>query len=335
MKRISLTWMCWMSAALVGCAQAGPLPAVAERTSKPLGAMASAIAQTDYARFKRADRNGDGQLSAPELAPMPAEAIALLDQDGNGTLSFKEAIAQAPTTSARARVALEFEEALEASGEAPNAGLAEALLEDAAEAPPPVAPGPAKLNPVVLVPGYLDFEFFFHVIRKKLLAQGRTVVYLDLWPNMGDIKVKATALKNTVAELKAKTGARQVDVIGHSMGGLITRYYIQELGGLDQLERLITLATPHHGTIVSYLGPSKGASQMHPGSDFLKALNANDESPGPIKYTSIRAGLDEIVIPHSSPIQEGAENHLARFAMHGTIFIDKTAWKHLDEALRK
>lgn len=209
--------------------------------------------------------------------------------------------------------------------------VAEALAEPEAA---PLRPKPGA-NPVVLIPGYLDLEVYFFRIKRRLHAQGLETTYLDLFPNMSNIKEAAGKLAARVAEVRSRTGAAKVDIVGHSMGGLIARYYIQELGGLGTVDRLVTIATPHHGTIVANLGPGSGADQMLPGSAFLQALNAGDETPGDIRYVSIRGGLDEIVIPHDSPILDGAENHFIRFAAHGSILVQNSTMKLMERSLAR
>jgi pimeloyl-ACP methyl ester carboxylesterase len=318
-----------LTLALVGCSQSGSVaPAQVRAQSESNAKMAAAVTQGDQAQFRQADTNGDQALSRAELAWMPSAAFDALDANHNGALSFEEAVSQAPDTVARAQEAEDFAKA--ASGQAGNVTQAIAQGTLAAK-----APAQRVGNPIIEVPGYLDLPAFFIPITKKLEAQGRDVTYLGLFPNMADIRNQAATLAKKVEEVKARTGAKQVDIIGHSMGGLISRYYIKNLGGEKNVSRLIQLATPNHGTIVALAGPGKGADQMHPGSDFLNELNATDETPGAIAYTSIRGGLDEIVIPHDSPILDGADNQFCRFAAHGSIFLDPSAWGYLQNALKK
>jgi triacylglycerol esterase/lipase EstA (alpha/beta hydrolase family) len=194
---------------------------------------------------------------------------------------------------------------------------------------------PASPNPVLLVPGYLDLKAYFARVDRRVKALGRDTTYVALFPNIGDIRVAAGVLRAQVEEVKARTGARKVDIVAHSEGGLIARYFVQRLEGDLVVERLVTLATPYHGTVVGYLGPGLGAKQMRPGSEFLNDLNSPDQAPAGIKVTSIRAGLDEIIIPHDSPILEGAENHLVQVAEHASIFFDNKALAYVEAGLQR
>ena len=325
-----------LASVLAGCAQAGPATTAQTRSSvdsQRVSALASAVVSGDKARFRQADLNNDGFLTAAELPLLAAEAFVALDGDRDGRLSYAEAISRLPAAELRAKEAAAFAAAAEQHAPDLAQTLSAQVAEGSAEAA--ASTGAAKGNPVILVPGFLDLEVYFALIKKRLRAQGRDTTYLDLFPNVADIRGQAASLKKLVAEVKSRTGAKQVDIVAHSMGGLISRHYIKELAGEGHVERLVMLATPNHGTIVSFLAPTAGAKQMHPGSDFLTGLNAGDETYGRVKYTSIRGGLDEIVIPHDSPILEGAENHYTRFAAHGSIMVDPPAWRFLDAALKK
>jgi hypothetical protein len=323
MKRFSLHVM--TALALAGCSQAGPTTTTQGNAlaASEASAFGVAVAQGDRAQFKALDANGDQALSPSELPLVGADAFKTLDLDGDGKLTFLESTSQAADAKARAEATAEFAKAAKGEG---------VELQDA----PVQAMAKARVgNPVILVPGYLDLPAFFIPITKKLRSQGRDVTFLNLFPNISDIRKESEILKKKVAEIKARTGASQVDIIGHSMGGLISRYYIKNLNGEKDVARLIQLATPNHGTIVSHLSPTDGAQQMHTGSADLNALKEGDENPGEIDYTSIRGGLDEIVIPHDSPILEGADNQFCRFAAHGSFFVDPSAWEVLDTASRR
>lgn len=316
---------------LVGCGQAGPAARTAqERGVTPsLAALGHNLDAEDRQRFQQADANGDGRLSADEVG----ESLALLDEDRDGFLTFAEALSQTPSAGDRARVAKPFIDGLTPSQVAELGVTAPRIALGDPFTIAPQLSATSNLNPVVLIPGYMDSLYLFYFIRKKLEGQGRSVAYMVLFPNVGDITVASAKLQATVAELKTRTGAPKVDLVAHSMGGLISRHYLQERRGLGEIERLVTIATPHHGTIMSKMSPTKGAQQMNPGSPFLKALNANDETPGDVKYTSIRGSMDEVVVPHTSPILDGAKNLEVKFAMHGTILAAPSTWNHVKEAL--
>ena len=108
----------------------------------------------------------------------------------------------------------------------------------------------------------------------------------------------------------ASTGAAKVDLVGHSQGGLVSRYYVKNLGGAAKVDSLISLAAPHYGTaeanVAAFffgLGSCFGViscQQMSIGSTFLNDLNAGDDTIGDVLYTNLATSLDEIVIPYSN-----------------------------------
>jgi hypothetical protein len=351
--------------ALAGCAHGGPVPTAGAKAAGAVEAraqatLADALGDADRARFAALDADGDGRLTPAELAELPPAAFRAIDADGDGTLTPAEATAQAAPIAARARAALAFTrarrlaEAPAADERAERAAVARPLAMGEAEAAaaairaeagasaathgPTDAPAPELASagpPVVIVPGYLDGAWYFGLVRSRVHAARRGTHVLPLFPNVCDITLSAQRLRAFVEQVKAETGAAKVDLVAHSEGGLISRHYIRFLGGEAHVGRLVTLGTPHHGTVLGYLGPGMGAHQMQPGSDFLKALNAGDESWGEVAYTSIRAGLDEIILPHSSPIQEGAANHEVSWIEHGTLLTSKRAFKHVLDGLAR
>lgn len=118
-----------------------------------------------------------------------------------------------------------------------------------------------------------------------------------------DIQVSTEYVVHAARTIHAETGER-VDLVGHSQGGLQPRWAVTWWPDVrDLVDDLITLASPHHGTIVAHrawleiLGCSEACWQMAPGSMFLGALNRDDETPGDVDYTSVYSLTDELVQP--------------------------------------
>ena len=91
----------------------------------------------------------------------------------------------------------------------------------------------------------------------------------------------------------------RISLVCHSMGGLVARYYLQQLGGARRVTDLVTLGTPHRGTHASAWLPTTLVRQMAPGSAFLTHLNSLPPPPG-VRCTSITAGADLLVLPPSA-----------------------------------
>jgi triacylglycerol lipase len=92
------------------------------------------------------------------------------------------------------------------------------------------------------------------------------------------------------------TGFERIHLIGHSMGGLIARYYVQRLGGDERVHTLVTLGTPHEGTRPAYLVPARLARQLRPDSDLIEELRA--PAPGcRTRFVGVWSDLDQLIVP--------------------------------------
>lgn len=149
-------------------------------------------------------------------------------------------------------------------------------------APDPPAPGlhathPAATRPpVLLLHGFTDNRSVFVLLRRALGADGlRHVEAYNYSPFTRDLRVTARHLARRVEELCERTGQERVDLVGHSLGGLVGRYYVQRLGGDARIRTLVTLGTPHSGTRVApFLNAHPLVRQMRPGSEVLAELAA-------------------------------------------------------------
>jgi triacylglycerol lipase len=149
--------------------------------------------------------------------------------------------------------------------------------------------------PVLLIHGYLCNRGLWWWLRRALRADGAAVATLNLEPPLGDIEASAAQLHDRIEQLLAETGAAQVMLVAHSMGGLVARAYLQHRGR-ERVAGLITLATPHFGTRLARLGPGRNAREMERGSPWLQAL----ARPGPLPTTNVWSARDEIIIPQDN-----------------------------------
>lgn len=92
----------------------------------------------------------------------------------------------------------------------------------------------------------------------------------------------------------------RIDLVCHSLGGVIARVYLQELGGARRVDRCITLGTPHKGTYNSYWIRSRIGHELRPDSPIIKRLEVSRERAATVKFTSIIGGSDTIIIPPAS-----------------------------------
>ena len=167
--------------------------------------------------------------------------------------------------------------------------------------------------PVLLLHGYGCNSGYWAHLAPRLDAAGISHATLDLEPLTGDIDGFADAIEEGAARLRQQTGALQVIVVGHSMGGLAARAWLRRYGSA-QAARVITLGTPHHGTCLAAFGIGINATQMRragidgPACAWLGELAAHEDAATRSCITSIYTHHDNIVAPQSSGHLEGARN---------------------------
>ncbi len=152
----------------------------------------------------------------------------------------------------------------------------------------------------ILVPGFNDNTTILRGLETFLGKEGIPAQAIAPQPSDGTVGIEylAQRLATTIEEkFPAET---PLNLVGFSMGGLICRTYIQQLGGLARTERLITIATPHQGTWTAYTYNRLACVQMRPGSQFLTALNCDLSILGKINFTSIWTPLDLTILPANS-----------------------------------
>ncbi len=156
-------------------------------------------------------------------------------------------------------------------------------------------------NPVMLVHGIWDTRDIFNKISPTLTELGWSVYSLNLIPN--DSSVGLDRLAEQLRDFIEQTlgGDRPFDLIGFSMGGMVSRYYLQRLGGIERVQRFISISAPNQGTVTAYALPLPGCLQMRPKSSFLEDLNRDAvEMLGRVNFTSIWTPYDSMIIPAKS-----------------------------------
>jgi len=152
-------------------------------------------------------------------------------------------------------------------------------------------------TPIVLVHGFFHNRSAFLVMTRALKRAGFQHVHgLNFNPLVQDLNELAALLAVEVDRVLAASGAARCTIVGHSMGGLIARRYVQDLGGEDTVDTVITLGTPHRGTYTSLVAVGPAAAQMRPGSAFLRGLEETARPSG-VRWISYYSDLDMLMLP--------------------------------------
>ncbi|GAA0474825.1 triacylglycerol lipase [Streptomyces stramineus] len=227
-------------------------------------------------------------------------------------------------------------------------------------------PTAAHPRPVVLVHGTMENAGNNWVfLAPYLVARGYCVFSFDygqlpgvpVFHGLGPVAKSAEQLSAQVDKVLRETGAAKVDLVGHSQGGMMPRYYLKFLGGAPKVNTLVGIAPNNHGTTMSGLtklldvvpGARDAIQGMAPaltdqvvGSDFMKRLNEGGDTVPGVNYTVIATRYDEVVTPYRTQFLEGpnVNNILIQdrcavdISMHLTLgTIDRVAFHETANAL--
>ena len=194
-------------------------------------------------------------------------------------------------------------------------------------------PSAAHPDPVILVHGtFADMSDSWQALSPLLANHGYCVYALNYGSYNGSgtlgiyatgpIETSAQQLSRFVNRVLAATGATKVDLVGHSQGGMMPRYYIKHDGGASTVHTLVGLAPSNHGTtlngiftLASYfpganvlLTDCPACQEQEAGSPFITSLNAGGETNPNVNYTVIESANDEVVTPYPSAFLAPASN---------------------------
>ena len=183
------------------------------------------------------------------------------------------------------------------AGAAPRIMLYRALMRDPLPAPVAV--------PVVLVHGVLCNAGIWAGFARLLRQKGITGVYsLSYGPPLASIEVFADQLAAKIDAVLASTQARAAMIVGHSMGGLVARAYIRKYG-TAKVARILTIGSPHHGSVHAWLFPGASLAELRPGNPWLAALN-RERIDATLRFVSLWSWHDSMVAPQTSCELPGA-----------------------------
>ncbi|MGW3310428.1 esterase/lipase family protein [Streptomyces sp. NPDC001073] len=194
-------------------------------------------------------------------------------------------------------------------------------------------PSATHPRPVVLVHGtFANATDNWLTLAPYLEARGYCVFSLDygqlpgvpLVYGLGPIDKSAEQLQAYVDKVLAATGAAKADLVGHSQGGMMPRYYLKFLGGAAKVNTFVGIAPDNHGTTLNGLtellpyfpgaedviaSAAPGLADQVAGSAFLAKLNAGGDTVPGVHYTVIATRYDEVVTPYTSQFLSGSDVH--------------------------
>lgn len=181
--------------------------------------------------------------------------------------------------------------------------------------------------PVLLVHGIWDSPKQVEPLRQYLLASGALVVEaVTLDPNDASVSLaqSASQIEEFAGRLLASTGAERIDLVGFSMGALISRYWLQRMDGRERTRRFISISGPHRGTSTAYFSGKAGAREMRPGSTFLEDLASDPKPWGPVEVHALWSPFDLMIVPaDSSKLPQSKSEQTVPVLLHPWMLTDK------------
>lgn len=194
-------------------------------------------------------------------------------------------------------------------------------------------------RPVLLVHGIWDRGARFDRMRAALAIAGRSPVEaIDLSPNDGSGTIESLALQveRAASELLAKAGGGKLDLVGFSMGALVSRYWVQRMSGKTRVRRFVSISGPHAGTMTAFAVSKPGVVQMRPRSPLLAELDADPDPWGEVEVHTMWTPYDLMIVPpRSSRLRGAVRDHCLRIALHRWMITHPRAIETVVSILRE
>jgi pimeloyl-ACP methyl ester carboxylesterase len=192
--------------------------------------------------------------------------------------------------------------------------------------------------PILIIHGFLGTRGSMYMLERRLVADGFVVVSFNLGTlNVRDIRRSAFLIHRKIERILAQTPSQKIDIIGHSMGGLIGLYYIKKLGGHARVRKLIMMGTPVRGTWTALAGVvtlglwSTSSWQLLPRSRFLDEL-AQGPIPPSVEVHTI-AAVRDWVVPLATTRLSGA-NAMTVPLGHSILVVSEDVYRRVVNTLR-
>ncbi len=196
----------------------------------------------------------------------------------------------------------------------------------------------AAAPPVLIIHGFLGTRGSMYVLERRLVEDGFVVVSFNLGTlNVRDIRRSAFLIHRKIERILAQTPSQKIDILGHSMGGLIGLYFVKKLGGHARVRKLVMLGTPVRGTWAALAGVvtlglwSTSSWQLLPRSRFLDELAQGPMPPG-VEVHTIAAARDWVVPLPSTKVSNA--NAMTVPLGHSSLVVSEEVYRRVVQALR-
>jgi pimeloyl-ACP methyl ester carboxylesterase len=191
----------------------------------------------------------------------------------------------------------------------------------------------SKNLPIILLHGLFHDRSSWFWTKYRLRAEGFYNLHTVSLPPWHNVEVLTERIAKKVDELRLKTGIQKVHLIGHSMGGILARNYIQIRGGSSKVDSCILLGTPNLGSRLAPFALSPLGKLLIPGTEFLERLAATP-LPVEVPITAIYSRHDNLVQPFFSARLEGAHNVELSGMGHTSLLYSSEVFSEIIKSLR-
>jgi triacylglycerol lipase len=188
-------------------------------------------------------------------------------------------------------------------------------------------------DPVLLIHGIFDHGRAMEPMARYLRARGWEAHTMNLSPNNGRVGLEVLALQVQAEANRLFPRKRHFDLVGFSMGGIVSRYYLQRLGGRRRVRRFVSISAPHHGTFWARMASGPGCKQLRPQSPFLRELDSDSSGLKGVRVTSLWTPFDLMILPASSSRLNGARNETVPVLIHPLMISQKSSLARVAAAL--
>ncbi len=189
-------------------------------------------------------------------------------------------------------------------------------------------------TPIIFLHGLMQSPACWLWIKFCLKRQGFTALYSIALPPWKDVEVLTERLARQVDRIRHATDLQKVHLVGHSMGGMIARNYLQIRGGAEKVDRCLLIGTPNEGSKLAPFALSALGRLLMPGSVFLQRLAAAP-LPAEARVCVLYSRHDNMVIPYENGRLEGTTSVELRNIGHVGLLFSRRVLQVLVDLLQE